>query len=110
MELITLLSSDADPDHPWCGNDETGRFTWHDSLPLAHDPVSIRLSWKAKNGTPEQYIGTFSLHLASLLAAGFIREDAPGQVRVKFVNDHGVIKLARGLRSSGLVLGVRPEQ
>jgi hypothetical protein len=110
MNLITIISDDVHPDHTWCGNDETGHFAWHDALPLAHDPVSIRLPWKVKSGTPEQYIGTFSLHLASLLTAGFIRADAPGQVRVKFVNDHGVIKLAQGLKSSGIVLGVRQEQ
>jgi hypothetical protein len=110
MNLITILSNDVHPDRTWCGNDEKGRLTWHASLPLAHDPVSIRLSWTAKHEAPEQYIGTFLLHLASLLTAGFIRADTPGQVRVKFVNDHGVIKLAQGLKSSGIVLGVRQEQ
>jgi hypothetical protein len=108
MELVTILSDHPQPHHHcWCGNDETGNFTWHNRFPIAPDPITIRLSWRAKSDAPEQYIGTFSLHLASLLAAGFITSESSGQVRVKFVNDNGVIRLAPGLRSHGIVLGIR---
>jgi hypothetical protein len=108
MELITILSGDLRHHyHPWCGNDETGNCTWHNRFPTTPDPITIRLSWKAKTDAPEQYIGTFSLHLASLLTAGFITAESSGQVRVKFVNDNGVIRLAPGLRSPGIVLGIR---
>lgn len=110
MELLTILSGESEPDHTWCGNDQTGNFSWHDRLPRNPDRVSIRLSWKAGSNAPEQYIGTFALHIAALLNAHYIRSDSSEKVRVKFVNDQGVIRLAQGLRRPGIVVGIREAQ
>jgi len=74
-------------------------------LPKIIDPISIRLSWMI--GPNEHYVGTFSLHLQALYDNGYIRYASPDEekFRVKFCNDRGVIKLSKGLRSPGIVLG-----
>lgn len=105
--LVAILQADSEPDRTWCGNDTTGNFTWHGGVPSDCDPVVIKLSWKSDHGAPDQYIGTFVLHLARLLEHGYIGHDAPGQVRVRFINDKGVIKLSMGADRPSIVLGVR---
>jgi hypothetical protein len=106
-QLLTILTEKSKPDRNWCGNDKTGKFTWHDRIPINPDPVSIRLSWKSNGGAPIQYIGTFALYLSMLLENDYIITDNPGYVRVKFINDNGVIKLSRGFFEPFLVIGVR---
>jgi hypothetical protein len=105
--LLTILTEESDFDRQWCGNDETGHFTWHDRIPTNPDPVSIRLSWKSNHGAPIQHIGTFKLYLSTLITHDYIKTDNPGYVRVKFINDNGLIKLSRGFFHPFLIVGVR---
>lgn len=106
MELITILSETPRPKRRWCGNDVKGNFICHGQWPRNPNSRSIRLCWKANSAAQEHYIGTFLLHLDALLAKGYIRDDAPGKVRVKFINDNGVIKLSQGFDCKGIVVGI----
>ena len=103
--LLTILTSESISDRTWCGNDETGKFTWHNSVPISPDPVSIKLFWKSNHGVQEHYIGTFDLHLSTLKSHGYIIQENSGNVRVKFINDNGLIKLALGHAEPFLVVG-----
>ena len=105
--LITILHPEAEADRTWCGNDQTGCSSWNGKIPAKPDPVSIALSWRSNSKAPVQYIGTFSLHLSSLLRHGYIRSDEVGHVRITFINDDGVIKLATGRSGPSIVIGYR---
>lgn len=104
--LISILTANSPADRRWCGNDEKGRFRHHNAIPMAEDPLILELHWKSSDLAPENYIGTYRLHLAALLENGFIRADPrPDHVRVQFVNDGGVIRLTVGAQSPGLTIG-----
>ena len=46
----------------------------------------LRLLWKRNTAATPRLLGLFKLGLTGLLAAGFIRRDGPGHVRVRFVH------------------------
>jgi hypothetical protein len=70
---------------------------YHGVLPLAEDPVYLELYWKANARSQEQLVGLFRLHLARLLAEGYVRRESdarPDDVRLRFHRgDRGVVHI-----------------
>lgn len=83
---------------------------YHSRIPLRDDPVIVELLWKADARSQEQVVGIYRLHLAALLAAGYIRrepDDAQREdVRVRFHRgERGVVSLQVNLDSPALPVG-----
>jgi hypothetical protein len=103
--LFSRLGLGSKAKHPWCGNDEKGKFTHHGVIPLAEDPTTIELNWKSDSGATPQYVGTYELHLKNLLDCGVIRKEKSDSVRVKFMNVDGLILLSTGQDKPYLLVG-----
>ena len=100
VELITNVSERDLPRRPrkWVGNDATKRHH-HGSVSLEETQMYLWLLWKRDANATPRTVGLFSLDLAGLLKAKYIRRDKPGHVRVRFVHaDDG-----------GIYLQVRPD-
>lgn len=106
-ELLPILDEDVKPNHTWHANESTGRGVWHGKIRNTADPTSLRLYWRDNSKRPEQYIGTFRLHLNALLARRYIRKDGPVHVRVNFINIDGTIVLATSRMTPHIVIGQR---
>src|SRR5258705_2985718 len=66
---------------------------YHGVLSLEEDPAYIELHWKAGARAREQLVGLFRLHLARLLADGYVRRQSDDQppdtsVRLRFHRGH----------------------
>lgn len=106
-QYLKILSTDAASDREWNANEKAGHGTQHEPIRISDDPVSIRLTWASNSGSPRKYIGTFQLYLKTLLEDDYITNDSKhGYLRVKFVNVHGEIRIAKGKRAQKyLVVG-----
>lgn len=74
----------------WTGNDASGRHH-HGKVSLNATPLDLRLEWKNNRNSERRLVGFFRLHLDRLLKHGYIRTDAPGSVRLRFIHDDGSI-------------------
>ena len=106
QDLITIVARDPEECLDWCGNENAGHGNHNGIFPLTPNEVTIQLHWKADAAGREVYIGTYRMNLKNLLDHGYIRHDPkPNTVRVKFIHIDGTIRLAKGKRSPGLVVG-----
>ena len=87
-ELVTRVDSRTQLSSPrsWIGNDASQR-NHHSAVSLETDPFDLILHWKASAVATPQLVGYFRLHLTALLAAGYIRMERSGRVRVRFYHD-----------------------
>jgi len=83
---------------------------YHGIISLAEDPVHLELYWKANPRSREQLVGLYRLHLARLLAEGYVRresEDRPDDVRLRFHRgERGVIHIQTRDGAPALAVGV----
>lgn len=93
----------------WVLRDDNQRHS-HGVVSLTDDPVVIELFWKSDARGREQRVGLYRLHLARLLADGYVRyerEAAPGdEVRLRFYRgDRGVMYIQSRAEGPALAIG-----
>lgn len=69
----------------WTGNDECERH-YHIVVPRREDPLYLHLSWKAAATARPRFVGSFALHLGSLLSEGYIRAEDGDTLRIRIVH------------------------
>ena len=83
---------------------------YHGVLSLDEDPVYLELHWKANARAQAQLVGSYRLHLAPLLAAGYVRRernDTPAGVRLRFYRgNRGVVYIQVRDDQPALPIGV----
>jgi hypothetical protein len=94
----------------WVVRDDNQQH-YHGVISLDEDPLYVELRWKATVRGQEQVVGTFRLHLARLLAAGYVRRERDDQtsrdVRLRFYRgERGVVYIQESLDRPALPIGV----
>ncbi len=92
----------------WTGNDEFERH-YHIVVPRWQDPLYLHLSWKEGTTARPRFIGSYALHLGTLLSEGYIRAENDNTLRIRIV--HGSDNLLYIQRRSGkpaLAIGETP--
>jgi hypothetical protein len=84
---------------------------YHGVVPLRNDPLLLELRWKPDARGREQVVGVYRLHLAALLAAGYIRRegDHPDskEVRLRFHRgERGVVSIQINQNEPALPIGM----
>jgi hypothetical protein len=82
----------------------------HGVVRLSEDPLFVELLWKRDARGREQLVGLYRLHLAELLAHGYVRrehESASGdEVRLRlYRGDRGVVYVQSRADGPGLEIG-----
>jgi len=82
----------------------------HGILPLSPDPLLLELRWKARARGREQIVGLYRLHLAGLLADGYVRregDDSSRQVPLRFHRGaRGVVSIQINSNEPALPIGM----
>jgi hypothetical protein len=94
----------------WVLRDDNDQH-YHGVVPLTTDPIVLELRWKPNARGREQVVGLYRLHLAALLAAGYIRregDDVNGtQVRLRFHRgERGVVSIQINQSEPALPIGM----
>jgi hypothetical protein len=84
---------------------------YHNRISLADDPTYLELVWKPSVRGREQVVGVYRLHLAQLLAGGYVRREPDGlsaeDIRLRFVHGHrGVVSIQARQDQPSLPIGM----
>jgi hypothetical protein len=84
---------------------------YHNRISLADDPTYLELVWKPSVRGREQVVGVYRLHLAQLLAGGYVRREDDSipaeEIRLRFVRGHrGVVSIQARLDQPALPVGM----
>lgn len=94
----------------WVLRDDNDQH-YHGVVPLTTDALFLELRWKPDTCGREQIVGLYRLHLAALLAAGYIRRAGGDvdstQVRLRFHRGaRGVVSIQINQSEPGLPIGM----
>jgi hypothetical protein len=70
----------------WTGND-TSQREQHERVRIVETPLYLYLAWRTNRDSPPVHVANLKLDLPGLLAEGYVREDGPGHVRLRFFHD-----------------------
>jgi len=69
----------------------------------------MRLSWRREGSAPAHLIACLRLDLDGLLKGGYVREERPGHIRLRFVHNlNGSVCIQAHDRGPALVIGATP--
>jgi hypothetical protein len=89
----------------WTGND-TSQREQHERVRVVETPLFLHLSWRRDRKSPPVHVADLRLDLPGLLAGGYVREDGPGHVRLRFFHeDDGTICIQTRSSEPRLVVG-----
>lgn len=107
VHLVARLSDSEPPSRTWTLRDDNHQ-AHHGVVGGLETPV-IRLQWRSSASAPVQVVGTFRLHLRTLLRERYVRAEPVGgtgdRLRVRFCRQQEVIYLQVNEDSPALPIG-----